>query len=236
MINVIIILYRGSSISTYLYRKIWNYKKANTEAIQRAISVFDWDMAFQNKDINEKIKIMNETLLNIFNNFITNKISKFDYKKPVWMNREITLLLKKRSKLVKKYYTDPADHNRNLLVNTANECIKLVIAAKEKNLILQSVKLEYPSAAPKACWSILNRFFSNKKIPILVDDKVVSNFAKKAELFNSYSTSNCIPVINKSQLFYNKQFKTSKRLEKTTFTDDDINLIIKNLNVDKADG
>ena len=236
MINVIIILYRGSSISTYLYRKIWNYKKANTEAIQRAISVFDWDMAFQNKDINEKIKIMNETLLNIFNNFITNKISKFDYKKPVWMNREITLLLKKRSKLVKKYYTDPADHNRNLLVNTANECIKLVIAAKEKNLILQSVKLEYPSAAPKACWSILNRFFSNKKIPILVDDKVVSNFTKKAELFNSYSTSNCIPVINKSQLFYNKQFKTSKRLEKTTFTDDDINLIIKNLNVDKADG
>ena len=67
-------------------------------------------------------------------------------------------------------------------------------------------------------------------------NKVVSNFAKKAELFNSYSTSNCIPVINKSQLFYNKQFKTSKRLEKTTFIDDDINLIIKNLNVDKADG
>ena len=27
------------------------------EAIQRAISVFNWDMAFQNKDINDKIKI-----------------------------------------------------------------------------------------------------------------------------------------------------------------------------------
>ena len=61
-------------------------------------------MAFQNKDINDKIKILNETLLNIFNNFIPNKISKFDYKKPVWMNKEITLLLllKKRSKLIKK--------------------------------------------------------------------------------------------------------------------------------------
>ena len=38
-------------------------------------------MAFQNKDIHEKIKILNGTLLNIFNNFIPNKISKFDYKK-----------------------------------------------------------------------------------------------------------------------------------------------------------
>ena len=54
-------------------------------------------MAFQNKDINEKNKILNKTLLNIFKNYIPNKISEFDYKKPVWMNKEITLLLKKRS-------------------------------------------------------------------------------------------------------------------------------------------
>ena len=53
-------------------------------------------MGFQNNDSNDKIKILNETLLNIFNNFIPNKVFKFDYKKPVWMNKEITLLLKKR--------------------------------------------------------------------------------------------------------------------------------------------
>ena len=113
-------------------RKIWDYQKANIKPIQRAISVFNWDMAFQNKDINEKIKILNETLLNIFKNFIPNKISKSDYKKLVWMNIEITLLLKKRSKLTKKYYNDSTNHNKNLLVNTANECTRLIIAAKEK--------------------------------------------------------------------------------------------------------
>ena len=47
---------------------------ANKCAIQRAISAFNWDMAFQNKDIDDKIKILNETLLNIFNYFIPNKI------------------------------------------------------------------------------------------------------------------------------------------------------------------
>ena len=80
----------------------------------------------------KKIKILNETLLNVFNNFILNKISKFDYKKLVWMNKEMTLLLKKRSKLTKKYYNDPTDHNRNLVVNMVNECTRLNIAAKEK--------------------------------------------------------------------------------------------------------
>ena len=58
----------------------------NPEAIQRAISVVNWIMALQNKDINDKLKILNETLLNIFNNFIPNKISKFYYKKQVSMN------------------------------------------------------------------------------------------------------------------------------------------------------
>ena len=38
------------------YRKLWDYKKVNTEAIQRAISDFNWDMASLNKDINDKIK------------------------------------------------------------------------------------------------------------------------------------------------------------------------------------
>ena len=47
------------------------------------------------------------------------------------MNKEITLLLKKRSKLTEKYYNDLTDHNKNLLVNTANECTRLIIAAKE---------------------------------------------------------------------------------------------------------
>ena len=155
------------------------------------------------------------------------------------MNKEIALLLKKRSKLTMKYYNDPTDHNKKLMVNTANECTRLIIAAKEKKLIRLSAKLEDPSTAPKTHWSILNRFLSNMKIPIippiLVDDNVVSNLAEKAELFNSYFAFRCTPVINKNQL-PSLKFKKSKRINKITFTDDDINLIIKNLNVDKAHG
>ena len=110
---------------------------------------------------------------------------------------------------------------------------------QEKNLTRLNAKLKNPSTGPKTYWSILNRFLSNKKLPIippiLVDDRVVSNFAEKAELLNSYFASQYTPVTNKSQLPFS-QFKTGKRIEKITFTDDDINLIIKNLNGDKAYG
>ena len=48
------------------------------------------------------------------------------------MNTEITLLLKKRSNLTKKYYNDPTYRNKNLMVDAVYECTRLIIAAKEK--------------------------------------------------------------------------------------------------------
>ena len=118
------------------------------------------------------------------------------------------------------------------MFNTANDCTRLIIAVKGENLIRLSAKLEDHSTGPKTYWFILNRFLSNKKIPIipaiLVDDIVASNFAEKTEFFNSYFASQCTPVANKSQL-PSLEFKTGKRIEKVNFTDDNINLIIKNL-------
>ena len=71
---------------------------------------------FPKQGINQKITTLNETLLNIVNKFITSKISKMNYKKPdewIKMNKEVLLLLKKRSQLTKKYYNDLTDHNEN---------------------------------------------------------------------------------------------------------------------------
>ena len=70
-------------------RKTWDFKMAKVEGIHRAI--FHWALAFQNKYINKKTKKLTETVLNIFNNFIPDRISKLDYEKPVWMNNKIIL-------------------------------------------------------------------------------------------------------------------------------------------------
>ena len=36
-------------------REIWHYKQANTELIRRAITDFNWDRAFLNPNVNEKV-------------------------------------------------------------------------------------------------------------------------------------------------------------------------------------
>ena len=147
------------------YSKTRDYKKANIKDIRTAISIFNWVLAFQNKDINEKTKILTETLMNIFGNFIPNRISKFDHEKPVWTNSKIILYLNKRSKLARKYHSIPTGCNKILLVITATECSRLIIEAKEKQITRLVAQLEDPSTAPKTYRSILNRFLHNKKIP-----------------------------------------------------------------------
>ena len=71
--------------------------------------------------------------------------------------------------------------------------------------------------------------------PTLADGKLVSDFKIKTELFNSHFAVQCTPVKNASALPKFK-YRTDKRLNSFTINENDIFLIIKNLNADKAHG
>ena len=71
--------------------------------------------------------------------------------------------------------------------------------------------------------------------PNLADGKLVSGFKIKTELFNSHFAAQCTPVKNASALPKFK-YRTDKRLNSFTINENDIFLIIKNLNADKAHG
>ena len=58
---------------------------------------------------------------------------------------------------------------------------------------------------------------------------------KKANLFNNFFTSQCTPVVNSSTLC-NFCCKTQKQISDIEIKEDDILLIIKKLNLDKAHG
>ena len=50
---------------------VWHYKKANVDLIQRAICEFNFEKSFDNKNINEKVSILN----NIINTFLSNLLT-----------------------------------------------------------------------------------------------------------------------------------------------------------------
>ena len=71
-------------------------------------------------------------MLNIFHNFISHKIKKFDYKTPEWINRSMKLSFKKQSKLTKRYDSNPTTTNKEAIDFQAKECVSLITASKER--------------------------------------------------------------------------------------------------------
>ena len=77
-------------------REVWHYKQANSELIRRAISNFNWDRAFLNTNVNEKVSIFTSPVMNILSNFIPHKTIVCDDKDPPWFNKAIKSLIQEK--------------------------------------------------------------------------------------------------------------------------------------------
>ena len=72
--------------------------------------------------------------------------------------------------------------------------------------------------------------------PILISNKLVSNFKEKANHFNAFLASQCIPVPNNSTLPLVTTPITNASLSSISFNDQDILNVIHSLNINKAHG
>ena len=92
----------------------------------------------------------------------------------------------------------------------------------------------------KSFWSLLKTFLINKKIPCIHplyhNNKFISNFRDKADLFNNFFAQQCTLIDNASATPARLYIKTTKTLSKIPVTRADIAKIIKNLDPNKAYG
>ena len=95
--------YQIAQCIIYIHQ-VWDYSTVNLESIKKAISNFNWNKAFENLCIYETVGLLNQTLLNIFRNYIPNKKDlECDYRQPPWMTDKTNSLLKERRKLTKYF-------------------------------------------------------------------------------------------------------------------------------------
>ena len=103
-----------------------------------------------------------------------------------------------------------------------------------------SDKLNDPKTSAKAYWSILKTLYNGNKIPlispILVNNKLISNFKEKANHFNAFIASQCTPVSNDSALLSTTNSVSNVSLSSFQFKVQDIPKIIRSLNYNKAHG
>ena len=78
---------------------------------------------------------------------------------------------------------NPTVSNKEALDIQSQECTSLINESKNRYIAKMSAKLDNPKSVPKTYWTIINKFLSNKKIPIippiLVNGELVADLNKK---------------------------------------------------------
>ena len=223
-------------------REIWHYQKANIENIRKVIDQFPWEMHFTNIDVNEKVNLFKKTMKNIIRNYISHEAITCDGRDPPWINKDLMSkkeLIHVKNQAYKSYRQNKNNtfsvHQFELLQSKLNFLIE---KSKSHYYARLSIKLSDPTTSPKSCWSIFKKFLNNKKIlcipPLLHDDKFITNFKQKAEIFNSFFTKQCSLINTNSDLPSVLSKKTHIFLSTIRFTSDDILKIVKNLDPNKG--
>ena len=127
--------------------------------------------------------------------------------------------------------------HQRLLQEKMNSFISV---SKQSYYSRMSTKLTKFHKSSKAYWSLLKTFLNNRKIPVIPplyhEGDFVTNFKKKAELFNSFFASQCSLIKNDSKLPSRLNYKIDYRLLTVNFSIDDIAKILQNLDPNKAHG
>ena len=78
-------------------RKFRHYKDSNDDLIRGAISHFNWQRAFENKNVDEKVLTFNKTGFNILSNFIPHELIVCHEKHPPWFNTKIKSIIHEKN-------------------------------------------------------------------------------------------------------------------------------------------
>ena len=133
--------------------------------------------------MHQQVEIFNKILLNIFHNYIPNKFISCDDKDPPWINEEIKSLIHRKNSLYQRQRKSGSIDYTSLNALTI-DISNAISSSKLKYHERLANKLNDPKTAPKTYWPILKTFVKSSKIPLipplLVDNKLVTNFLDKA--------------------------------------------------------
>ena len=179
--------------------------------------------------------------MNIFSNFVPSKLVTFDDSDPLWMNDFIRNKIKWKDQMHKTYKKNGCKYTDLVKFQEAvGKVSELTNIRKEEYQNHIARKLNDPMTNTKTYWSILKTFYNGKNVPVipplLINNKLISDFKVKANHFNHFFASQCIPLNNNSKLPENQTYVTSTKLSSAKFEDTEIINIIRSLNVSKAHG
>ena len=117
---------------------------------------------------------------------------------------------------------------------------ELVCNSKDDNRKQLARKLANPKTSSKTYWFVLKTFYNGKEVPLIpplvIKNKLRTDFKRKADHFYNFSASKCALLKNNSFLPTLLEHESEARFSKITFTDDQILKILRGLDISKAHG
>ena len=195
-------------------RMVWHYKDSNDDFIRRAINQFNWERDFENKNVDKKVLTFSKTVMNILSNFIPHELIVCDDKDPPWFNTKIKSLIHEKIKTHKVLRKNTENNQQIEKLKSLQNRLKWKIDDSKQNYYSRLAnRLLNVQRNPKPYWSMLNTSLNKKKVPIIFplfhENEFVTDFKKKAELFNSFFAKQ--RSSNSSFIFFTKRFYTHKK-------------------------
>ena len=118
--------------------------------IRNAISHFNWDKAFSNSNVNEKVYIFSHTILNILSKFISYEYIMCDDRDPLWFNSKIKYLIQEKNNAYHLYRNNKANVCFRNRLNFLQDSLKnLTEMSKQKYYSRIANKLTMTRKSPK---------------------------------------------------------------------------------------
>ncbi len=182
---------------------VLNYHKADYEKICDTLEKIDWETSLQGKDVEQEWEEVKSELLKCMNNLVP-KINCRNKKRPIWMKRKVSKMIKARNRAWTRFRDRPSYENqikykekRNIVTNEIRKA-KSDFEIKLAENIREDPKTFYAYARSK----------SKAKVgigPLKGQDEMVVDEEGMANLLNNYFATvftkediNTIPEINKN--------------------------------------
>ena len=160
--------------------------------------------------------VFNTTIKNIFSNFIPHETVTCDERDPPWINNNIKQLIQIKNDTYRVYiFSDKNPQIFQKVKHLQTQLKNLIEHSQGKYYLRISKTLMIPMTSLKTYRSILITLLNNKKfpciIPLLQDNKYVTDFKKKADLFNLFFAKQCSIIDNSSEIPLNF-LKTNRQI------------------------
>ena len=222
-------------------RKIWFYDKADFIAIRKSIEMFAWHEHLDSLTCpNEQVKLLNEVLLNIYSNFIPNKVKTIRPCQVPWITPAIKNFLRKKNRAYKSFVrSGRPDDKLEGIQRMIAEGARLIEEAKRNYFFKAGKTLANPGTSSKTYWTLVNTVLNKAKIPmippLLENGLFVTDFTEKAQIFNDFFILQCTTIDTGSEIPQDIPLTTTL-INDFAISDEKILNILRSLNPNKAHG